>query len=801
MSAVSDYEAIVANTPDCLKQRSQWVCWKYVERDGKASKCPVNPRNGKLARSNAPGTWTSFEDAINAARHNDQLAGVGFMFAADDPYTGIDLDQCIDAASGQLKPWAKRIVSDLASYAEISPSGTGVKIFIIAEKPGERCRRRYKDGEVEIYDRGRFFTVTGKICKIAPASIESRQVQLNALYVEVFGQTEEPAKPVAASSPSDNGHLDDAEIIHLATTQSNGRGERFKQLWAGDWQAHFNSRSEADSSAVFTLAYYTKDADQIDRMFRGSGLMRDKWDERHGKQTYGQLTINKALAKVTKQYRPRTQTSDKRESRDRPAPSHLLNGEPVPGTIEPRTGRLILSTKRTLPTTESFIERYYLHADGRTLYCYAGTLVAWRDNRYVEIEDDGMRHQLLRWMDDAVRMVYDKKLGWVPEDFPANPTTFNAALDSIKARTHLPAATESPSWLADASGRPAAVDVLPCKSSNLHLPSMGTMPPTPQYFTFNALDFDHDPDAGVPVQWIEFLQTLLDDDMESWDLLQDWFGYCLTGDTSQQKMLLLVGPKRSGKGTIGRVLTHLVGVGNMCGPTTTSLAGNFGLQPLIGKSLAVVSDARFSGDCIRTVVERLLCVSGEDALTVDRKHMTSITMKLPTRFLFLSNELPRLSDASGALAGRFMILRLTESFYGREDKALTTKLLTELPGILNWAIEGWQRLRKRGYFVQPSSVDDAVREIEDLSSPVNAFVRERCEIGPGKRVWVDELYEAWKGWCEQEGYSMIKTKATLGRDLSAAVPGVQRRRGTGLVPFYQGIGLKEVPGRTEAPSL
>ena len=142
---------------------------------------------------------------------------------------------------------------------------------------------------------------------------------------------------------------------------------------------------------------------------------------------------------------------------------------------------------------------------------------------------------------------------------------------------------------------------------------------------------------------------------------------------------------------LGDKIAKLIGAGNVCGPTTSSLAGPFGLQPLIGKSLAIVSDARFHDENIATVVERLLCISGEDTLTVDRKNITSVTLKLPTRFMFLTNEFPRLSDSSGALAGRFIILRFTESFYGREDTGLTERLLGELPGILNWAVEGWQR--------------------------------------------------------------------------------------------------------------
>ena len=402
----------------------------------------------------------------------------------------------------------------------------------------------------------------------------------------------------------------------------------------------------------------------------------------------------------------------------------------------------------------------------------------------------GMRNRLLPWLHAAVRMTFDPKANlWVAQEFPANPHTVKAALESIKAYAHLPATTASPSWLDGRADRPNPGDLVPCRSALLHLSTMESLPPTPAFFSVSALDYDHDPTAPEPTRWQAFLSQLFEDDLQSWDLLQEWFGYCLTGDTSQHKMLLLVGPRRSGKGTIARVLTRLVGPGNVCGPTTSSLAGLFGLQPLIGKSLAIVSDARFSGKDVQTVVERLLCISGEDALTIDRKHMTSVTMKLPTRFVFLTNELPRLTDASGALSGRFMMLRLTESFYGREDKTLTAKLLTELPGILNWAIEGWGQLRARGHFVQPASVEDALRDVEDLSSPVGAFVRERCDIGSGLRVWIDDLYQAWKAWCEADGRVKATTKQTFGRDLMAAVPGITTRVGT-AARFYQGVALK-----------
>ena len=314
-------------------------------------------------------------------------------------------------------------------------------------------------------------------------------------------------------------------------------------------------------------------------------------------------------------------------------------------------------------------------------------------------------------------------------------------------------------------------------------------PATPVLFTTTALEFDYNPAAPAPGLWLKFMHDLWGDDQQSIDLLQEWFGYSLTADTSQQKILLLVGPKRSGKGTIGRVLRRLAGEGNVAGPTTSSLAGPFGLQPLIGKTLAIVSDARFKGEDVPTVIERLLCISGEDALTIDRKHVGSITMKLPTRFVLLSNEFPRVEDVSGALAGRFLMLQMKESFFGREDLRLTNKLMPELPGILLWALQGWLRLRQQGRFTQPDSSESAVETMQDLTSPVGAFIRDCCTVGPEHRVFVDDLYKAWKAWCEKEGRTNVTTRQTFGRDLTAAVSGITRRRGAGDVPFYEGIGL------------
>jgi putative DNA primase/helicase len=461
------------------------------------------------------------------------------------------------------------------------------------------------------------------------------------------------------------------------------------------------------------------------------------------------------------------------------------------GGRDPDTGRLVLSAKRTLPTAMAYVKDFHLHPAGKTIVNHAGVLMQWRGNRYVEVEDQAVKQRLQVWLHNSLRYTRDRESGdLILVDFESNSGTIKGALESIQAHVHIPATITSPSWLAPEPGDPPPREIVACRSSLLHLPAMASLPPTPRLFNVNALEFDHDPNAPPPRNWHKFLHQLFDGDVAALNLLQEWFGYCLTGDTSQQKMLLIVGPKRSGKGTIARVLSQLIGVGNVAGPTISSLAGPFGLQPLLGKSLAIVSDARFHGENVMTVVERLLCISGEDSITVDRKHLTSVTVKLPTRFMFLTNEFPRFTDASGALAGRFVILKLENSFYGREDHGLTERLSAELPGILNWAIEGWHQLHERECFLMPSSSEEVVQAIDELSSPVSAFVRDWCVVGSGHRTSVDSLYEAWKQWCDAEGRQMVSTKQSFGRDLAAAVAGVTRRRGTNSLPFYEGIRLK-----------
>ncbi|MBF0548877.1 MAG: hypothetical protein HQM08_30945 [Candidatus Riflebacteria bacterium] len=309
--------------------------------------------------------------------------------------------------------------------------------------------------------------------------------------------------------------------------------------------------------------------------------------------------------------------------------------------------RIIFSVNQPFKNAQLFVkELFSSDLNRKTLRHYASMFMNWRDNRYSEISLDTIKNKVYDFLDKSVvdktnrngEVVVNKDTGEKEVDpFSPNKGKVENVLDALKADVHLTPDAENPSWLYRTECTFPANEVIACKTKLLHLPTLQTFPATPAFFSTSALDFDYDKNAPEPKLWFSFLKDIWGEDTESIEALQEWFGYFLSGETKQQKMLLLVGPKRSGKGTIARILRGIIGAKNICSPTTFSLRGQFGLQPLLNKSLAIVSDARFKGksEDLAMIIERLLNISGEDAITVDRKWLESVTLKLPTRMMFL----------------------------------------------------------------------------------------------------------------------------------------------------------------------
>jgi primase-polymerase (primpol)-like protein len=274
---------VFSNIPAVLKTARIWVVWDYVLIDGRWAKVPFSARRSDLsvehaarhigrvgwwprAKTNHTATWATWEDALDVA---DRFAGVGLMVCKG--VCGVDLDKCVDR-DGAVADWAGRIVADLDGYTELSPSGGGLRVLTLAVKPGERCR----SGPVEMYVNTRFLTLTGHV--IRRRGLDRRDRQIAALYARLFA-SEAPLDPVEAAAASIRRAAPRSLSDHRKPADAGDREARFRALWAGDMSSYDLDHSRADLALCNMLAPpCAYEHDQVNTMFRRSGLMRPKWD-------------------------------------------------------------------------------------------------------------------------------------------------------------------------------------------------------------------------------------------------------------------------------------------------------------------------------------------------------------------------------------------------------------------------------------------------------------------------------------------------------------------------------------------
>ena len=325
-----------------------------------------------------------------------------------------------------------------------------------------------------------------------------------------------------------------------------------------------------------------------------------------------------------------------------------------------------------------------------------------------------------------------------------------------------------------------------------------------------CLPFAYDPQATCPT-WERFLSEVFEGDQERVSLIQEFFGYCLSSDTSLQKALILVGKPRSGKGTIQRVLGALIGPDNSTGYSLERLATEFGPSALVNKAVALVGEVELSANPQRAkIVEVLKSIIGEDSVSINEKYESKFpSLRLPTRFVIASNSVPRLLDASGALAHRFLFVPFEISFVGREDIHLEEKLVAELPGIANWALAGLKRLRAAGgKFTAGEGHKRLASQYAADTSPIMAWIRSEmvvhrradpgdlppeCLTGENVSIGKTDAYDSYCEWCDCHDVEPASVR-WFGRDLKTLIPKIKEGRETasdGFRPMiYRGIGVR-----------
>ena len=331
-----------------------------------------------------------------------------------------------------------------------------------------------------------------------------------------------------------------------------------------------------------------------------------------------------------------------------------------------------------------FVKLRHMVGEERAIIHQGGEFQIWDGTRYRDESVYSINAELYPFIKSA-----NQNAGGVAPITPKRQI-IEEVVHALRAYVNVPDGTDMPGWLNPKHAPFPAKEVVACKNTLLHVPTMTTVPHTPNFYSSASLGYAYDPDAPEPKQWLKFLSEVWPTDRECINTLQEAFGLLLTGETKYQRIPYLLGEPGTGRGTIARVLTALVGEHNVASPSFASLArGNFP-QPLLGKSVALMADVRYIHREHADAVPLLLSISGEDRLDVNRKNKSVVSnVQLSARFASISNEIAAIPDPTGALKRRFLFIPVEADpkHEAEKDPGLTEKLLTELPGILNWALE------------------------------------------------------------------------------------------------------------------
>ena len=727
----------------------RWVMWSFVEvgsEDNKRwSKMPLQT-TGQSASSTNPKTWTDFL-SVEAAYKTGNFSGIGFVFSEDDNLVGIDLDDCYTLEDGFINAAMQHIATNLDGYMEISPSGTGVKIFTRSTPFAAHADHTIG---FEAYSKGRFFTVTGHhISGTVPNDPQDLSSVIPERTMRQTGDAFEDYAP-----PVQNWDIHRIEIDILSKLDPN--------CGYSDWLkvgAILHHQSGGDVEMLEAWDRWSAQGDSYTDM--GDYSCEAKWKTFKGSGA----TLRSLIFQVNQQ--------DRKAALDR--------------------GEIILD-QGAMNHARTFLDGSYASEEGYRLVHYSQDFYQHCTTHYEVIEEATIRAKLYALLDKCKRTGKKGAL----EAFNPSPATVSAALDAIKSITHLPnhANTKPPIWLESyAQNKPDASKLISLQNGIFHLEDSLLIPHSLGFFTQNSLPFSYNQSAACP-RWLTFLNSVWDEDQESIDTLQEMFGYILSGDTSQQKFFNIIGPRRSGKGTINKILVALLGQHNTVAPQLEELCDTFGLQPWLGKLLASFTDARAPERNRSAVVSQLLRIVGGDTITINRKNKESWNGYLPTRIVVYSNEVLQLTENSNALTGRMVVLKMTRSFYNNEDTELAHKLEKELSGIFNWAMEGLRRrLERGGHFNQPRTGVELLELMSELGNPIGSFVDDALVFEPDAIVCKDDVFSCYKRWAIKKsivpGTELAFKRRFLAATQEHRIESALDRTSGNRTHIYRGVKLNE----------
>ncbi len=748
-----------------LKDFARFCVWGYRRKKNRQTKVPYNPVTGVSAKANNPSTFGTFTEAVTALERNPKsYAGIGIGLFED--LAGIDIDDCIDA-DGNLSDLAKDIIQKIGSYTERSPSGTG--IHILCRAPGfhyDSLRYYVKNphNHVEFYVAGstnRYLTITGDALGDDAVNVRTQEIkelaESHMLRESVPMNWVFPLLDDSEDSDCRTCSLDDDSVLQRMFTAKNG--VTIQHLWNGDTSG-YSSQSEADLAMCSWLAFYTrKDPEQMDRLFRMSCLYRNKWDEQHGNETYGAMTIRKAIKGTRNIWSPyfRPVAMDngiesalnflKRENMiDNPRYNRMddisagyLLADYIKPFARPMTNSKDWITydgvKWDKDDSTSVVEES-AKAISRALLIYAGTCDSDRTK-------DAVSEWANKWGRRANRKTYIQDAATV---YPVSRSAFDI----------------NP-WL------------LNLNNGTLDLKTLELHDHNPDDLITQIAPVDYCPNLGVSEEWKTFISQIMEpseeecpqggklDCIDVWTLkaefLQRYMGYCLSGDTKEESLLIMYGPtSRNGKSVCVESIRAVMGSYACSVNADTLLRAKFNRNSS-GPSEDI---ARLAGIRMASVGEipqgsqldaaRVKLLTGGDSLNARFLQENSFDFIPQFKLLFHTNHLPACSDNSVFDSGRVLVLPFSRHFEpGEQKKDLKRKFKEpEMQSmILNWLIEGYKMYVDNGDkgLAPPEIVKNATMEYRKDNDKVSRFLDEKLTSETNYKTSSEKVYSEYCVWC------------------------------------------------------
>jgi len=433
----------------------------------------------------------------------------------------------------------------------------------------------------------------------------------------------------------------------------------------------------------------------------------------------------------------------------------------------------VLESIAPMDIAERWLQERHYFEELPLLRLYSGVWYRFNGIKYDRVDDKTyVRGDLYSFLKGKKYKKFTAKGEASIEPYDAEAYKISNIIDTLTMTC--PVYGDAPFWLTDEDA-PQPVDTISFSNGLLVLPDLELRPPTPEFFSLTAAPYDWRPEAAYP-RWRQFLREIFPGDVERVALLQEWFGYNMVADTSQEKLMFFVGRPGAGKGTVIDALRAMLGGPQVASTSFDNLINDFGLQPLLGKLAAIMPDAHITrrGDPSKAL-QILKEISGRDSVSVNRKHKEFLAdHKLTCRFTISVNSMPDLPDHERSLDRRLLLLPFDECFTGKEDTTLKDTLVGEAPGIAVWAIEGLLRLRQQG-FTLPVTARATMEDFRKQSSPITEFTEENCRFETDLSFPSMMIYEAYARWCKDQGMR-AGTRTKFAQRFALLNPGCHRGR-------------------------